>query len=87
MHDSLGGERGWPPLSWRDFEREIDHGSMYVGSPETVAAKIADTVRTLDVGRFDLIYSGGPLPQTARSTAVELYASGVIPIVRDLLAD
>jgi probable LLM family oxidoreductase len=86
MRDRLGAERGWPPLTWQDFEHEIAHGSMYVGSPETVAAKIAATVGVLDVARFDLIYSGGPLPQAARSKAVELYGSRVIPMVRDLIA-
>ena len=44
MRDKIGAERGWPPLTRADFEREIEHGSLYVGSPETVARKIAATV-------------------------------------------
>jgi len=59
---------------------------MYVGSPDTVAAKIAAAVGRLDVGRFDLIYSVGALPISARLRAVELYGSKVIPQVRDILA-
>ncbi len=45
MRDKIGAERGWPPMSRADFEREIEHGSLYVGSPETVARKIAGTVK------------------------------------------
>src|SRR5581483_1384042 len=44
MRDRIGRERGWPPLTRDDFEREIAHGSLYVGAPETVARKIAGTV-------------------------------------------
>ena len=45
MRDRIGAERGWPPLTPADFAREIEHGSLYVGSPETVARKIAATVQ------------------------------------------
>jgi probable LLM family oxidoreductase len=86
MRDRIGALRGWPPVRREDFDAEIDHGSMYVGSPDTVAAKIAAAVGRLDVGRFDLIYSVGPLPISARLRAVELYGSKVIPQVRDILA-
>ena len=54
MRDRIGAERGWPPMSRAEFDREIDYGSLYVGSPETVAAKIARTVRALGVSRFQL---------------------------------
>ncbi|MDR3531993.1 MAG: hypothetical protein P4L90_15765 [Rhodopila sp.] len=36
--------------------------SLYVGSPETVARKIAATVKALRLSRFQLKYSAGPLP-------------------------
>src|SRR5690348_6777215 len=61
MRDRIGAERGWPPLTPADFEREIEHGSLYVGSPETVARKIAATVKALGVTRFDLKYSAGQI--------------------------
>ncbi|MGW6280239.1 LLM class flavin-dependent oxidoreductase [Kribbella sp. NPDC055071] len=86
MRDRIGALRGWPPLRREEFESEVLHGSMYVGSPETVARRIAGAVKTLGVGRFDLIYSGGPLPVSARMKAVELYGTKVIPMVRDILA-
>jgi len=48
MRDKIGAERGWPPMSRADFEREIGGGSLYVGSPETVARKIAGTIKMFD---------------------------------------
>jgi alkanesulfonate monooxygenase SsuD/methylene tetrahydromethanopterin reductase-like flavin-dependent oxidoreductase (luciferase family) len=45
------------------------HGSIYVGSPETVAKRIARTVASLDVGRFDLIFTSGAQPPSARLKA------------------
>ena len=86
MHDLIGGSRGWAPLQMRDFEREIEHGSLYVGSPETVAKKIAATVRKLGVQRFDLKYSAGPQQPGVLLDGIELYGTKVIPMVRDMLA-
>ncbi|OZA90449.1 MAG: luciferase, partial [Azorhizobium sp. 39-67-5] len=61
------------------------HGSFYVGSPETVAKKIAATVTALGIDRFDLKYSGGPIPHAQLMRCVELYGTRVIPLVRDML--
>src|SRR6187431_1999485 len=41
MRDRIGALRGWPPLRRQEFDSEIADGSLYVGSPETVARKIA----------------------------------------------
>jgi len=88
LMDAIGRERGWPPQRREQFEAEVAHGSLYVGSPETVARKIARTVGTLGVGRFDLIYTtGGAVPASARLRTVELFGTKVIPMVRELLAD
>jgi probable LLM family oxidoreductase len=86
MRDKIGAERGWPPMSRGDFEREIEHGSLYAGSPETVARKIAATVQALGVSRFDLKYSAGPLSHAKMMRSIELYGRKVIPLVRDMLA-
>jgi probable LLM family oxidoreductase len=85
MRDRIGAERGWPPLTRADFEREIEHGSLYVGSSETVARKIVGTVRALGVARFDLKYSAGPLSHEKMMRSIELYGRKVIPLVRDML--
>ncbi|WP_089105774.1 LLM class flavin-dependent oxidoreductase [Streptomyces hyaluromycini] len=86
IRDRIGALRGWPPIRREEYEAEIEHGSLYIGSPETVARKMAGAVKALGVGRFDLIYTGGAQSVSARLRAVELYGSKVIPMVRDLLA-
>jgi probable LLM family oxidoreductase len=87
IRDRIGALRGWPPLRRAEFDAEVDSGSLYIGAPETVARKIADAVRTLGVGRFDMIYSAGAQPAAARMRAVELFGAKVAPMVRDILAD
>ncbi len=87
IRDRIGAQRGWPPLRREEYDADVEHGSLYVGSPETVARKIARTVRTLGVGRFDLVYTAGSQPMSARLRAVELYGTTVIPMVRDILAE
>ncbi len=82
----IGAERGWPPLRRADFDREARSGSLYVGSPETVARRIAATVRTPGLSRFDLKYSVNQLPHPALMRSIELYGTRVIPLVRDMLA-
>ena len=86
MRDRIGKERGWPPMGRDEFVREADHGSLYVGSPETVARKIAATVKALGVARFQLKYSAGPLPHDKLMRSIELYGRKVVPLVRDLLS-
>lgn len=88
IRDRIGALRGWPPLRRSEFDAEVAHGSLYIGSPETVARKMAAAIRALDVGRFDLIYSsGGTVRASERMRTVELYGTRVIPLVRDMLAD
>lgn len=86
IRDRIGALRGWLPLRREEYDAEIEHGSLYIGSPETVARKIVSAVRQLGVGRFDLIYTAGAQPISARLRAVELYGTKVIPMVRDILA-
>jgi probable LLM family oxidoreductase len=85
MRDRIGKERGWPPMQRREFDQEADKGSLYVGSPETVAKKIAATAKALGISRFDLKYSAGPLPHEKLMTSIELYGRKVIPMVREML--
>jgi alkanesulfonate monooxygenase SsuD/methylene tetrahydromethanopterin reductase-like flavin-dependent oxidoreductase (luciferase family) len=79
-------ERGWRPPTYEQFEAEVDHGSMYVGSPETVAQRIASVIRTLSLSRFDLHYAIGRIPHEQRLVNIELFGREVIPRVRELLA-
>lgn len=85
--DSIGAERGWPPYSRLAFQRDLGpEGAVYAGSPETVARKIADTVRLLGLNRFDLKFSNGPLSHAHLMRSIELYGTQVVPRVRELLA-
>jgi probable LLM family oxidoreductase len=87
MHDRIGRERGWPPLTRPQFEHGAGpEGALFVGSPATVAAKIARTAGGLGLARFDLKYSAGPLPHEQLLTCIELYGREVAPMVREQLA-
>lgn len=88
IRDRIGALRGWPRLRKDEFDAEVQSGSLYVGSPETVARKMAMAIETLDVGRFDLIYSAaGTVAASARLKAVELYGTKVLPRVKEILAE
>ena len=84
--NQIGRERGWGDAVEADFHSEVRSGAMYVGSPETVAQKIAATVRTLGLDRFDLKYASGPTPHEHLMNSIDLYGRKVIPRVRELLA-
>jgi probable LLM family oxidoreductase len=86
MRDRIGAERGWPPVTRASFNHEAFHGSLYVGSPETVARRIAATAKALGIARFDMKYSSGTLPHDKLLRSIELYGTKVIPLVREMLA-
>ena len=67
------------------FEREADAGSLYVGSPETVAKRIARTIIDLGPSRFDMKYSAGALSHERLMRSIDLYASSVVPRARQLI--
>ena len=86
MFGRIGRERGWPPVTKDRYLDEVTEGALYVGSPETVARKIADTVQALGIQRFDMKYSTGPVPHGALMDCIRLYGEQVIPMVQDILA-
>lgn len=86
MRDRIGRERGWPPMGRAEFDSEVEHGSLYLGSPETVAKKIARTAKALGIARFDLKYSAGPLAHDRLMRCIELFGTKVAPLVREMLA-
>jgi alkanesulfonate monooxygenase SsuD/methylene tetrahydromethanopterin reductase-like flavin-dependent oxidoreductase (luciferase family) len=87
LMNRIGAERGWPPIGRAHFEREAGpDGALYCGSPETVARKIATTVRELGLTRFDLKYANGGTPHDKLMKSIELYGTKVVPLVRDMLA-
>jgi probable LLM family oxidoreductase len=86
MFGRIGRERGWGPMSKESYLQEVKYGSLYVGSPETVAKKMAYAIKEVGAQRFDLKYSNGPQPNSKLMKSIELYATKVIPMVRDLLS-
>ena len=86
MRDRIGAERGWPPMQRAEFDREADGGSLYVGSPDTVARRMVATIKALGLSRFDLKYSAGHLSHERLMRSIALYGREVIPRVRDLMS-
>lgn len=86
FRDRLGRERGWPPSSRAEYDAEIAEGSLYVGSPETVARRIADTIDTLSLNRFDFKYANGLMPHEQLMSSIHLFGTEVIPRVRELVS-
>jgi probable LLM family oxidoreductase len=81
----IGAERGWGPPRPDDFRNEVTRGALHLGSPQTVAHKIAATIKALGIQRFDLKYDAG-MPHEYAMESIELYGTTVIPMVKDLLA-
>ncbi len=80
--------RGFAIPTRQSFLREVGpHGALYVGSPETVARKIAANLTALGASRFDLKYGMGGLSHEALMTNIELYGTQVIPRVRELVTE
>ena len=85
--NAIGAERGWPPYSRLQFQHDIGpEGAVYAGSPETVARKIAATMKTLGATRFDLKYANGTLSHAKLMRSIELYGTKVAPLVSEMLS-
>src|SRR4030081_1698956 len=87
VFENAAAERGWARPTMGRFQAEIDEGSLYLGSVETVATKIAWVIRLMGLSRFDLAYATGRVPHEQKMATIELYGREVIPRVRELLAD
>src|ERR1700681_4744690 len=87
IFEKAAAERGWARPTMDRFQAEVSDGSLYLGSPETVATKIAWVIRLLGLSRFDLAYATGRVPHEQKMATIELYGREVIPRVRELLAD
>ncbi len=82
----MAPERGFAIPAEESFDRETGpDGALCVGSPDTVARKIAANLRALGATRFDLKYGMPGLNHDQLMTNIELYGHQVIPRVRELL--
>jgi probable LLM family oxidoreductase len=87
LMNRIGAERGWAPIGRAHFDREAGpEGALFVGSPETVAAKIAGAMQVLGLSRFELKFSNGTMPHDKLMASIELYGTKVAPLVREIMA-
>ena len=83
QRNSLGKNRGWPGFTKEKFLNEVAFGSLYVGSPNTVAKRIAETLKIFDCSRIHIKYSCGGMPHDQLLQSIELMGSQVLPLVRE----
>ena len=69
-------------MTMRQFVSVVVGGAMYVGSAETVARKVIETVKGLGLARFDIKYSAGVLSHEAMLKSIGLFGREVVPRVR-----
>jgi probable LLM family oxidoreductase len=79
----IGRERGWGPMTRAQYDlmRGPD-GSLMLGDPEMVAAKILRWKEVLGINRFELHVSVGSLPHDQVLRNIELLGTRVAPMVR-----
>lgn len=81
--DTIGRERGWPPMSRAQFEASCSlQGANFVGSPQQIIDKILYQYELFKHDRFLLQMSVGSLPHKTMMRSIELFASVVAPAVR-----
>ena len=85
MFGRIGRERGWAPITKEHFLQEVKYGSLYVGSPESVAKKIVHAITSVGANRFDFKYANGPQKHSKLMKSLELYGTKVIPLVKEML--
>jgi probable LLM family oxidoreductase len=85
-HQRMSEERGWKRPSFEQFQYEREQGALYLGSPETVAQKMAKMIQALGLSRFDFTYAMGRSTPEDRLMTVELFGHEVIPRVKELLS-
>jgi len=79
----IGRERGWGPMTRAQYDMMTGpDGSLVLGDPETVAAKILRWKEILGVNRFELHISVGTLPHEKVMRSIELLGTSVAPLVR-----
>lgn len=83
--ERMAAERGWHTATEESFINEVEHGALMVGSPQTVAGRIAESVRALSLSRFDLKPDIAGLAYEHRETSIRLLGTEVAPRVRELV--
>lgn len=86
--DTISKDRPhWSPLTEAQYQHAIGpDGAMLVGSPDTVAQKMIQTIEALQLDRFLLHLPIGSMPHEAVLHAIELFGTKVAPQVRKQIA-
>jgi probable LLM family oxidoreductase len=85
---AIAPERGFAIPTEKSFDTETGpRGALYVGSPETVARKIATNLRVLGATRFDLKYGMPGMTHDQLMAGIDRYGREVIPRVREFLSE
>lgn len=80
----LFGERGFPPYTRDDFDYARSAGQgLFVGGPEEVADKILLLREHLNIDRFIIQMPLATMPHDIVKEAISVYATKVIPLVRE----
>ncbi len=83
MMNKIGRERGWPPLTREQYDwMRSPEGSLVVGDPETVAAKILYWKEVLGIDRF-MLHHAGSVPHDKAMRSIELLGTEVSSRVRN----
>jgi len=80
----IGRERGWGPMTRQQFdEMRSPEGSLVLGTPKEVAAKILWWKEILGISRFMLHISVGTMPHEQVMRSIELLGTEVARLVRE----
>ena len=84
MFTRIGKERGWPPVRREHFDDQMGpRGSMLIGNPEDVAAKILRHSEALGgISRVAFQMDNAGLPHEKLMQSIELIGKYVSPIVK-----
>ena len=73
--------RGGPPMGYEDLQQVK---AIIVGSPDTVAKKLSETIEELNPGYMILIGSDGNIPHKDVMRSVELLGKEVVPALHEI---
>ena len=88
MMDRIGRERGWGPMSRRDYDAlRTLRGANFIGSPDEIVEKILFQHEIFRHDRFLMMMTIGSMPHDKVMRSIELYATKVAPVVRERIAE
>jgi alkanesulfonate monooxygenase SsuD/methylene tetrahydromethanopterin reductase-like flavin-dependent oxidoreductase (luciferase family) len=71
-------------LKWKDF---VDQGYVIAGSPKTVRERLREAMKSLNCGHLMMLMQLGSMPPELVRKSTSLFATEVMPYMRDLWSD